>query len=94
MKDGAFCTAIAAIAQGATFTLDTNYTAGTVGERVAEIEEEIEAFDFKSGILLTRDAPSTVLPQNAKKAVVCVYLDSTYSKTVNIYIPLKMLSTK
>ena len=41
MKDGAFCTAIAAIAQGATFTLDTNYTAGTVGARVAEIEEEI-----------------------------------------------------
>lgn len=32
MKDGAFCTAIAAIAQGATFTLDTNYTVGSVGE--------------------------------------------------------------
>ena len=42
MKDGAFCTAIAAIAQGATFTLDTNYTAGTVGARVAEIESELQ----------------------------------------------------
>lgn len=50
------------------------------------------AFDFKSGILLTRDAPSTVLPQNAKIAVVCVYIDSTFSKTVDIYIPLKMLT--
>lgn len=42
MKDGAFCTAIAAIAQGATFTLDTNYTAGTVGERVETMMEEVQ----------------------------------------------------
>ena len=42
MKDGAFCTAIAAIAQGATFTLDTNYTAGTVGARVAALESKGE----------------------------------------------------
>lgn len=48
MKDGAFCTAIAAIAQGATFTLNTNYTAGTVGERVAEIEGDVS--DIQSDI--------------------------------------------
>lgn len=31
IKDGAFCTAKTAIAQGETFTLNTNYTKGTIG---------------------------------------------------------------
>lgn len=54
MKDGAFCTAIAAIAQGATFTLDTNYTAGTVGEGVETMMEEVqeEITDLKNTIIL------------------------------------------
>lgn len=32
IRDGAFCTAIAAIAQGATFTLNTNYTAESIAD--------------------------------------------------------------
>ena len=59
---------------------------------VSVIENIKDAFDFESGIVLTRTAPSTVLPSNAKFAIVCVYLESSYYKTVNICIPLKMLT--
>lgn len=34
IRDGAFCTAKTAIAQGEAFTLNTNYTTGTVGEMI------------------------------------------------------------
>ena len=34
IKNGAFCTAKTAISQGETFTLNTNYTAGTVGNSI------------------------------------------------------------
>jgi len=36
IKDGAFCTAKAAIASGATFTLDTNYTEGSIADAVVQ----------------------------------------------------------
>ena len=36
IRDGAFCTAKTAIASGAAFTLNTNYTAGTVGDAMEE----------------------------------------------------------
>lgn len=36
LRDGAFCTAKTAIAQGAAFTLNTNYTAGTVGSELED----------------------------------------------------------
>jgi len=37
IRDGAFCTAKTAIAQGETFTLNTNYTAGTVGNSINDL---------------------------------------------------------
>ena len=43
IKDGAFCTAKTAIAQGETFTLNTNYTAGTVGQELYKIGEIVNA---------------------------------------------------
>lgn len=50
MKDGAFCTAIAAIAQGASFTLDTNYTVGTVGANLRKWSY-VQAGDSLSDII-------------------------------------------
>ena len=35
-KDGKFCTAIAAIASGATFTLNTNYVEGTIADVITD----------------------------------------------------------
>lgn len=58
IKDGAFCTAKTAIAQNEAFTLNTNYTAGDVGARVAAIEnvETKNASDFtaSTGVTITR----------------------------------------
>ena len=66
-------------------------TATDVQGAVDELNSKIPV-DFETGILLTRSAPSTVLPLNAKMAIVCVYIESLYYKTVNITIPLKMLT--
>ena len=43
IKNGAFCTAKTAIAQGEAFTLNTNYTAGTVGQELYKIGEIVNA---------------------------------------------------
>lgn len=42
IRDGAFCTAKTTIAQGETFRLNTNYTVGTVGERINNLETQKE----------------------------------------------------
>lgn len=80
MKDGAFCTAIAAIAQGATFTLDTNYTAGTVGaeiegdaEKISTLQTKVTNLERKTAMDGTGDFPVTVTD------------GSTYFKIENIY---------
>ena len=39
IRDSAFCTAKTAIAQGEAFTLNTNYTAGNIGDRVEDLEK-------------------------------------------------------
>ena len=41
MRDGAFCTAIAAIASGASFTLNTNYVVGTIAEALESLNSNI-----------------------------------------------------
>lgn len=42
IRDSAFCTAKTAIAQGEAFTLNTNYTAGTIGQELSKIGEWVE----------------------------------------------------
>jgi len=39
IRDSAFCTAKTAIAQGEAFTLNTNYTAGNIGDKVEDLED-------------------------------------------------------
>lgn len=51
-RDGAFCTALQAIASGGSFTLNTNYAAGTVGDKISDLYRNIG--------LLTTPVPSYV----------------------------------
>ena len=48
-KDGKFCTAIASIASGATFTLNTNYVEGTIADAL-EVKDVTSEFTFNSNI--------------------------------------------
>ena len=49
-KDGKFCTAITAIAQGATFTLNTNYVEGTIAEAIGvNLPKKMGTYSVDSG---------------------------------------------
>ena len=61
IKNGSFCTAKTAIAQGETFMLNTNYTVGNIGDRIEDLEEK------KSGQL--------ILPSNKYSAVGANYVN-------------------
>jgi len=52
MRDGQYCTAIAAIAQGASFTLNTNYTVGDVEDYIFGLESRLKKFETVSQITL------------------------------------------
>ena len=44
MRNGAFCTAIAAITSGASFTLNTNYVVGTIAEALESLNSDIAKY--------------------------------------------------
>ena len=54
MRDGQYCTAIAAIAQGASFTLNTNYTVGDVEDYIFGLESRLKKFETVSQITLKK----------------------------------------
>lgn len=53
VKDGYFCTAIAVIAQGATLTLNTNYTQGSIDESLVSIVDLLNLFKLKTVVIPT-----------------------------------------
>ena len=44
MRNGDFCTAIAAITSGASFTLNTNYVVGTIAEALESLNSELTVY--------------------------------------------------
>ena len=48
MRNGDFCTAIAAITSGASFTLNTNYVVGTIAEALESLNSDIATKDVSS----------------------------------------------
>lgn len=46
MRNGDFCTAIAAITSGASFTLNTNYVVGTIAEALESLNSELTNYDI------------------------------------------------
>lgn len=50
IRDGAFCTAISAIAQGGSFTLNTNYMAGNVGSILTELTAKVLTPTYADGV--------------------------------------------
>lgn len=45
MRDGAFCTAIAAIASGGSFTLNTNYVVGTIADAFSSLSSDLTSVE-------------------------------------------------
>lgn len=68
IKDGYFCTAIAAIAQGATFTLNTNYTEGDIAEALEN------SIDVTSSAFGTLPSGLSVEHANLHKATKCGHM--------------------
>ena len=50
MRNGDFCTAIAAITSGASFTLNTNYVVGTIAEALESLSSDIAAHTLEASI--------------------------------------------
>jgi hypothetical protein len=46
MRDGAFCTAIAAITSGGSFTLNTNYVVGTIADALSSLNSDLTPQSF------------------------------------------------
>ena len=59
IRDSAFCTAKTAIAQGETFTLNTNYTVGTVGNSIKALEESPQ-ISYVTNIINAVDRSSSI----------------------------------
>ena len=70
IKSGAFCTAKTAIASGAAFTLNTNYTAGTIGEML------FAKLAYASVTGTTNTAGSIPITTNQLRFVIGVYFNS------------------
>lgn len=75
IKSGAFCTAKTAIAQGETFTLNTNYTAGNIGDRVEALEGRYKISSASTDIT-TNTAGSAVLTTSGRRFIFGIHLNS------------------
>lgn len=64
MRNGDFCTAIAAITSGASFTLNTNYVVGTIAEALESLTSELTNYAIKkatSGAVALANATQYVM---------------------------------
>lgn len=77
IRDGAFCTAKTAIAQGETFTLNTNYTTGTVGDRVGDLEDKL-SWKFLGYYDITTTQQTLTVPSNVNEYLVVVGRKNNY----------------
>lgn len=79
IKDGAFCTAKTAIAQGETFTLNTNYTVGNIGDRVEALEGRY-IISSASTDITTNTAGSAVLTSAGRRFIFGIHFNSLGSR--------------
>lgn len=79
IRDGAFCTAKTAIAQGETFRLNTNYTAGTVGKSISDL-------------IITPEVITTNPESGTSNATVEICSRIKFGKLVNISARIKILN--
>ena len=92
IKDGAFCTAKTAIAQGETFTLNTNYTDGDIGSVISSLNSEIlNTINLNSNYtmqycIVNKIVVFTIYRNSATSAVVDINLPLPFTTKINIGI--------
>lgn len=84
-KNGKFCTAIATIAQGATFTINTNYVEGTIADAITALNSslidvtefnDLSSFTTYTGSRISDRSPSDMVVKYKQKGnIVYLYID-------------------